>query len=113
MKQLEFFNGSGNAVNSTIGLIIVAFAIVYPAFTLWFLRKNKGELETLKYKEKFSSLYSSIDIDKKAAILLTTLFLFRRFTLAVTLVFIVHGQALQVLITELVSLSLVGYIICY
>ena len=113
MKQLEFFNGSGNAVNSTIGLIIVSFAIVYPAFTLWFLRKNKVDLETLKYKEKFSSLYSSIDTDKKAAILLATLFLLRRLSLALTLVFIVHGQALQVLITDLVSLSLLGYILCY
>jgi hypothetical protein len=77
------------------------------------LRKHKGELGNLNYKEKFSSLYSSIDTDKKGAILLTTLFLFRRLSLALTLIFIIHGQALQVLLTDLVSLSLVGYLICY
>jgi hypothetical protein len=67
-----------------MSLVLTAF----PFATYLFLKKFQTKMETLEFKKKFESLYDSTSTKKDSAIILIPFFLFRRFILAVSIVFV-------------------------
>lgn len=69
-----------DALNTVLSCLATVFALGYPAWIIWFLRKNKYRLSTPSFKAGFDTLYLNVDYFNKKALVFTPLWLLRQAT---------------------------------
>lgn len=93
------------------GLFFMNFCLFFLIFVHSYLRIKRPCLKDPIFFKKFDSLYMNLDLSKDHSILLTTLFLARRFFLGVLLSFCDAHQTAQFIYMNLTSLGLLIYLI--
>ncbi|TNV73241.1 hypothetical protein FGO68_gene15719 [Halteria grandinella] len=98
-------------INSLIGLFLLAFLLWFPIHTHLFLLRNQPNLSSRDYQLSFSSLYLNINTDNRKALMLTSVFLGRRFVLAGTIVFMQGYQVAQLAVMQIQCVCIIHYLI--
>ena len=82
------FQSNHMILNTAFSIGSVIFMLTFTVFTGILLKRNSNKLNDEIFKEKYESLYDELRYDKKAAILSTTIFMLRRMTFAIALIFL-------------------------
>ncbi len=64
------------------------FLLALPVFVPFFLISHKKNLEDVKFKPRFNSLYLNVNTNMRMAIFASTLFLVRRLIFGLSIVFL-------------------------
>lgn len=99
------------ALNSVLSIIFFAFIPIAPVFVFFFLRKSKKKLKDKRFKMRFLSMYTALNIKKKYFMVVTPLFLVRRLIYALTIVFMNDYPVLQIAINLNFSLCYLIFLI--
>ena len=83
-------------MNKVLGVGFFGYLCLIPlVFSIILLKETKSTLESEAFKLKFNSLYLNLRTSSHGALLYTFFFLFRRFILAITIMFMDSYPLLQ------------------
>ena len=93
-----------SSLSIMLGFILISSIVILPIFII----KNSVNLQSPTFKQKYSSIYNSVNTNSKLKSLQSSIFLFHRFLLTCTIVFLKPYPIFQCM--SLVYLSLIKLI---
>lgn len=94
LKSLDFDDEDGK-INSTLAILFSIFLFSFPLYSTIFAILYKQKLSDKNIWRKFESFFLNIDLKKKYSNLTTPIFLLRRLTFAITVIFFNNNTMIQ------------------
>mmetsp|Transcript_39101 Transcript_39101/g.37420 ORF Transcript_39101/g.37420 Transcript_39101/m.37420 type:complete len:110 (-) Transcript_39101:837-1166(-) len=100
---------NGDIAGVASSLVIFILDIFFPLFVWYIIYKNKHRLDEEFFQMKFGSLYADTN-SNSLGVYYCVVYLVRRMTFAITVVFFVNYPCFQLQLTLLVSIATLIYI---
>ena len=83
--KVEFESTEG-LINLIVAILLVSSLVIFPFAQHKFLLKNQAKLKTLRYIDKYGSLYQNVNVEKRHALRFTLYFCLRRLIFAFAII---------------------------
>ena len=103
------FDSNEELITFMIGVVTVTYLVCFPIIQYRFLLRKHESLGEDFVKEKYGSLYTNVQHEKRHALRFTLYFCMRRFAFALVICFLKESLVLQILAADMAILGMLSF----